>query len=143
MPTKPSFEKNSTTLALSTTATTESATWNSIRAINSATDAQKLKHVRIAYVLQHSAGQVRALLELMKWPEGLTPTTSEPANTDTQIFVQRPLTADSSAVHYGFLRWPSVIVKPGEELYLGLRILTAGSGTTKLDGSVTWLETVV
>ena len=113
MPSKPSWEKSFVSGVLSSSSTTESSIWLSIRAINSATDAQKLKHIRIAYSLDHSAGFVRALIELMKWPEALSPTTSEPAAKDRQIFVQRPLVGSVDSLHYGFLRWPAVIVSPG------------------------------
>jgi len=143
MPTKPSWEKNKTAVSSASTATSESSSWMTIRAVSSATDAQKLKHIRIAYSLDHSAGAVKGLIELMKWPDALTPSTSEPAAQDRQIFVQRPLVGDIRSLHFGFLRWPSVIVYPGEKLYLGFRILSAAAGTTNFESSITWLETVV
>ncbi len=140
---KPSWEKNATNGLFSPTSTGEYSTWGSIRAVTSATDAQKCKHIRIAYSLSHSAGLVRAYIELARWPESQTPTSAEPGRQDNQIFLQRPIVADSTAVHYGFLRWPGFVVKPGEEIFLGLRLVGADAGTTKFNYSVSWLETVV
>ncbi len=141
---KPSWEKNLNAGSMSSTATGQpSSLWVSLRKVTSATDAQKLKHIRIAYSFAHSADRAQGVIELMRWPEALTPTTSEPAAQDTQIFVQRPIVTHNDARHYGFLRWPGVVIKPGENIFLGLRIIAAGTGTSTLNFVATWLETVV
>lgn len=140
---KPSWEKGAAAGVFTPTSTGTYANWGTIRAVSSATDAQKMKHLRIAYSLVHSAGFTRGLLELMRWPESQTPTSSEPAQQDVQVFVQRPIVGDVLAIHYGFLRWPGVVVKPGEELYLGFRGMSASTGTTTFRWQATWLETIV
>ncbi len=137
---KPAYEKNSTSGGDSTTTTSENVTWFSIRGVNSATDAQKLKHLRIAYSVQHSAETVRGLIEVMRYPEAVTPSSSEPGRQDNQVKLQRPFVATYPAVHYGFLRWPSFVIRPNEELYLGFRVLAMNSGTFRFNFSASWME---